>query len=193
MSYHSILFSITRPSGGVVGRWFHPQVRLDGPDSKVLGTNMGPTWFLSALDGPHVGPMSLAIRGATRSSQTASPGRATTQVNVLHPIQLITTNGQYALLECKLHIISYRWGIMSSTILDTHYTHTHFSNRYNGRRMRVSIKDCLWNQTKYNNALHLPRLVMFCWSVETDSSPFPSYTFIGSEIFCVSTTPNWPL
>ena len=33
----------------------------DFPDSKVHGTNMGPTWVLSALDGPHVVPMNLAI------------------------------------------------------------------------------------------------------------------------------------
>ena len=32
------------------------------PDSKVPGANMGPTWVLSAPDGPHVGPMNLAIR-----------------------------------------------------------------------------------------------------------------------------------
>ena len=32
------------------------------PDNKVHGTNMGPTWVLSAPDGPHVGPMNLAIR-----------------------------------------------------------------------------------------------------------------------------------
>ena len=32
------------------------------PDSKVHGANMGPTWVLSAPDGPHVGPMDLAIR-----------------------------------------------------------------------------------------------------------------------------------
>ena len=32
------------------------------PDSKVHGANMGPTWLLSAPDGPHVGPMNLAIR-----------------------------------------------------------------------------------------------------------------------------------
>ena len=41
----------------------HP---LDGgeinPDSKIHGANMGPTWVLSAPDGPHVGPMNLAIR-----------------------------------------------------------------------------------------------------------------------------------
>ena len=32
------------------------------PDSKIHGANMGPTWVLSAPDGPHVGPMNLAIR-----------------------------------------------------------------------------------------------------------------------------------
>ena len=32
------------------------------PDSKVHGANMGPTWVLSASDGPHVVPMNLAIR-----------------------------------------------------------------------------------------------------------------------------------
>ena len=32
------------------------------PDSKVHRRNMGPTWVLSAPDGPHVGPTKLAIR-----------------------------------------------------------------------------------------------------------------------------------
>ena len=32
------------------------------PDSKVHGANMGTTWVLSAPDGPHVGPINLAIR-----------------------------------------------------------------------------------------------------------------------------------
>ena len=31
------------------------------PDNKVHGANMGPTWVLSAPDGPHIGPMNLAI------------------------------------------------------------------------------------------------------------------------------------
>ena len=31
-------------------------------DSKVHGANMGPTWVLSAPDGPHVGPMNLTIK-----------------------------------------------------------------------------------------------------------------------------------
>ena len=32
------------------------------PDGKVHGANMGPTWVLSAPDGPHGGTMNLAIR-----------------------------------------------------------------------------------------------------------------------------------
>ena len=32
------------------------------PDSKVHGVNMGPTWVLSAPDGPQVGPMNFVIR-----------------------------------------------------------------------------------------------------------------------------------
>ena len=38
----------------------YPSKRIQ--DSKVHGANMGPVWVLSAPDGPHVGPMSLAIR-----------------------------------------------------------------------------------------------------------------------------------
>ena len=37
------------------------------PDSKVHGANMGPTWVLSAPDGPHVGPMNLVNRDITQS------------------------------------------------------------------------------------------------------------------------------
>ena len=36
----------------------------DFPDNKVHGVNMGPTWVLAAPDGPHIGPMNLAIRAA---------------------------------------------------------------------------------------------------------------------------------
>ena len=32
------------------------------PNSKVHGANTGPTWVLSAPDGPHIGPINLAIR-----------------------------------------------------------------------------------------------------------------------------------
>ena len=35
---------------------------INYPDTKVHGENMGPTWVLSAPDGPHIGPMNLDIR-----------------------------------------------------------------------------------------------------------------------------------
>ena len=46
------------------GTWPIPGYDLssDIPGSKVHGANMGPTWVLSAPDGPHVGPMNRAIR-----------------------------------------------------------------------------------------------------------------------------------
>ena len=44
-------------------RYRYPLRKSRGyPDSKVHGANMGPTWVLSAPDGPHVGPMNIAIR-----------------------------------------------------------------------------------------------------------------------------------
>ena len=36
------------------------------PDNKVRGANMGPTLVLSAPDGPHVGPINLAVRVALK-------------------------------------------------------------------------------------------------------------------------------
>ena len=42
--------------------WTFLDITDINPDSKVHGANMGPTWDLSAPDGPHVGPMNLAIR-----------------------------------------------------------------------------------------------------------------------------------
>ena len=50
--------------------WVHKSkhahlVRKNTPHSKVHGANMGPTWVLSAPDGPHVGPMNLDIRDTT--------------------------------------------------------------------------------------------------------------------------------
>ena len=35
---------------------------VDSSDNNVRGANMGPTWVLSAPDGPHVGSMTLTIR-----------------------------------------------------------------------------------------------------------------------------------
>ena len=43
---------------------FASMIAIVVPDSKLHGANMGPTWVLSAPDGPHVGPMNLAMRGS---------------------------------------------------------------------------------------------------------------------------------
>ena len=48
---------------------------LTTPDSKVQGANMGPTWVLSAPDGPHVGPMNLAIRDGNYQLSSAQKER----------------------------------------------------------------------------------------------------------------------
>ena len=42
------------------------------PDNKVNGANMGPTWVLPAPDGPHVGPINLAIKDHTKYAHGAS-------------------------------------------------------------------------------------------------------------------------
>ena len=49
------------------------------PDSKVHGANMGPTWVLSAPDGPHVCPMNLAIRDVTDGAATVAVAVNTSQ------------------------------------------------------------------------------------------------------------------
>ena len=43
-------------------------------DSKVYGAYIGPTWVMSAPDGPHVGPMNLAIRDGYHKEVIAEPG-----------------------------------------------------------------------------------------------------------------------
>ena len=48
--------------------WLMCLIRLgnnDAPDSEVHVANMGPTWVLSAPDGPRVGPMNFVIRDYT--------------------------------------------------------------------------------------------------------------------------------
>ena len=42
------------------------------PNNKANGDNIGPTWVLSAPDGPHVGPMNLAIWGNSPGQQQSS-------------------------------------------------------------------------------------------------------------------------
>ena len=67
----------------------------NNPDSKVHGANMRPTWVLSAPDGPHVGPMNLAIRESIALAPMAYPG-----ASYLHWIML-SLNDMMMSLWCK--------------------------------------------------------------------------------------------
>ena len=61
----------------LINKDFHWSFFDCAPNSKVHGANMGPTWALSAPDGPHVGPMNLAIMGVDQTVTTATgPGWA---------------------------------------------------------------------------------------------------------------------
>ena len=51
------------------------------PDSKVHGTNMGPTWVLSALGGPHVGPINLLSGILYRYGTEAINNRCVTSIS----------------------------------------------------------------------------------------------------------------
>ena len=61
--------------------WF---VGINGkrPDSKIYGANMGPTWVLSAQDGPHVGPMNLSIRAAMDHQKGYFPLKPTIAMDI---------------------------------------------------------------------------------------------------------------
>ena len=70
--------------------YFRPYVMTQAyPDSKVHGANMGPTWVLSAPDGPHVDLMSLAIRVGTVKNQYGNDFSA-----VMKNIACLNQNGK---------------------------------------------------------------------------------------------------
>ena len=59
------IFRVAGPlCGAFIGdRWIPLAKASDAdPNSKVHGANMVPTWVMSASDGPHVGPMNLAMQ-----------------------------------------------------------------------------------------------------------------------------------
>ena len=77
-------------------------------DNKVHGANMGPTWVLSAPDGPHVGPTNLAIRDVIHSSHSIaycwkfpSDSRlVSSRGYAIQPSELV-----YALLGCSRGLV----------------------------------------------------------------------------------------
>ena len=76
------------------------------PDKKVHGANMGPTWVLSAPDGPHVGPMNLAIKAnyglmisTLMGSTTISEGHSG-QIHKRERAELFLRKYKYSLAYC---------------------------------------------------------------------------------------------
>ena len=84
------------------------------PDRKAHGANMGPTWVLSAPDGPHVGPMNLAIRDHTHGWVTVTTNRSYHQPRWRRPKTVRPNNRGYQenltvrcahmTLTCRCHI-----------------------------------------------------------------------------------------
>ena len=64
-NFHAKLRILYQQKSFFILKW-KIQFRWEVPDSKVHGANMGPTWVLSAPDGPHLGPMNLAVRDLLR-------------------------------------------------------------------------------------------------------------------------------
>ena len=57
-----ILIDVDAGKRGFPGYMFiHTHISSNIPHRKVHWANMGPTWVLSPPDGPHAGPMNLAI------------------------------------------------------------------------------------------------------------------------------------
>ena len=74
--------------------WEVGQIQLqDIPDNKVHGAKMGPTWVLSAPDGPHVGPMNLPIRDCTQLYPQSVSWRWDRSILPQSPLSLQSLNG----------------------------------------------------------------------------------------------------
>ena len=119
-------------------------VRQDlNPDNKVHGTNMGPTWVLSAPDGPHVGPINLAIREFSRHQCYTYRGP--------NPCILVAADIQTNTLltaEIKHHIDGLVQGIRNSSAL--------------AMELRLSCTDASICQRFYGCWWFF--LIMLCWS-----------------------------
>ena len=73
-------------------------------DSKVHGANMGPAWVMSAPDGPHVGPMNLAIRDTpTQKFHKVIWHLATHEVVTPSRLYIQLTNNQRQRSRSKCH------------------------------------------------------------------------------------------
>ena len=86
------------------------ELKQANPNSKVHGANMGPTWVLSAPNGPHVGPMNLVIReglGHTRVTCGQAMGCHCNYLVIKHPFQYwdFRVHCNYIQYSCMCNLI----------------------------------------------------------------------------------------
>ena len=86
------------------------------PDNKVHGANMGPTWVLSAPDGPHIGSRNLAIRGHTGDIfLRKSFFYASSEMKPLNLVYRWIKNGVWCNRHKRLRNVSQYLPLLSST------------------------------------------------------------------------------
>ena len=106
LPYHTVLWDVELPlvNGRQTKMFIHQPIILIlkaatvimlwdiFPDSKVHGANVGPTWVLSAPDGPHDGPMNLAIRSVQLNHEVCHP-TAIIGIIILLPVTSSNSGG----------------------------------------------------------------------------------------------------
>ena len=94
MTIMSLLIRAQKHSNERITQWGQSRAAIAWaiitPDSKIHGADLGPTWVLSAPDGPHVGPMSLAIRDGAPLTQLSLGHKSNLRVPDLQVIGDIT-------------------------------------------------------------------------------------------------------
>ena len=94
----------------------------DDIDSKVHGANMGPTWVLSAPDGPRVGPMNLAIRDIHKLSipddVTGTTPDNSTAILLLYSHQRVQSISNNILILSWVHIVVWEYMYADKTSTD---------------------------------------------------------------------------
>ena len=117
------------------------------PDNNVYWANMGPTWVLSAPDGPHVGPMNLAISGYTLPTTIVTAMAPCSH----HLAKRITGLQSTKTIHTLLRIVGCSWLCLIGCGIDNRYIST-LRPRQNGNRFAddifkcISLKTIIWTK-----------------------------------------------
>ena len=88
------------------------------PDSKVHEANMEPTWVLSAPDGPHVGPMNLAIRDVSSFSEKMPQNITSSLMHLLTCLDGNIYANSYLIIACLVTRFGWWEGITVTSTSD---------------------------------------------------------------------------